>query len=912
MIKKNPIQIALIAILLIVPEIFSQVYNQNYRSYVVKTWDSKHGLPQNSIQGITKSRDGYLWLGTKSGLAKFDGKIFKIYSSAITPALSNDDILSLYADDSGVLWIGSNGGGIFYLKNGKIYPFNPENGYLDKHIRKITGDHRGNVWFGTDYGLIHLKNGKTTLITTQNGLYDNVITALQMDYSGNLWIGTIQGGLAMYNDVVVRVFGPADGLTNINILSLNYDKRGYMLIGTIGGLYQLSLENFSIKFFENSNYTPIKAISKNDNGGFWLSSTLDGIIEFNNNDFSFMSFAKGLPDDEVNCLLNGGQNILWAGSGNRGLTSYTKRSINLFPLPGDASLFSVTTILNDSQNNLWIGTGKRGLYQYDSHSELKWKSTSGLEKETINTIYEDSFGHIWIGTKSSGVKKIMNKKVVDFPENAILASQNILSISEYEKAFLLVGLKNGLTLISDNKVIKNISGFEEDSPSINVIKKNSNGHILMGTNDGLYWLSSLKAKKIFPLRNEAPVKIADIMVMQKSHLLIASDGRGLLHWPQRDYRPLTKKEGLPDNHIFSIQKDEQGYLWFTCYNGIFSLHENQLKAYYDREINHVSPEMFDENDGMITRQCSSGGQPSSLLTAGKLFVPTVRGLSIVNTKAIHSSSPFINTVIEKVNHNGVEFTPKDSIITLSGSGNLEIFFAVLDFHATDRRRIKWKLSGIDQDFRFSQENNIRVIRYNNITPGDYIFSLNAANYLGKWNPKPSRMKIYISNPFYKTLPFFILILVGVSALFISGYMLINRSRKKIITDKYRTSGLSKDREKAIKEKLLKIVTDEKIYLNPDLTMSELAKRLNIHSNYLSQLVNISFSCNFSDFINGYRIEEAKKLLADQINKDRNILELMYDCGFYSKSVFNTAFKKFTGTTPSAFRKELQKDSESPD
>jgi AraC-like DNA-binding protein len=102
-------------------------------------------------------------------------------------------------------------------------------------------------------------------------------------------------------------------------------------------------------------------------------------------------------------------------------------------------------------------------------------------------------------------------------------------------------------------------------------------------------------------------------------------------------------------------------------------------------------------------------------------------------------------------------------------------------------------------------------------------------------------------------------------------------------------------------KLQAVIFKDKPYLNPDLTLSQLAHQCDIPNHHLSQILNIDLKNNFYNYINALRVERAKKLLSDPSKKDLTILEILYDVGFNSKSVFNTAFKKHTGMTPTAYR-----------
>ena len=159
----------------------------------------------------------------------------------------------------------------------------------------------------------------------------------------------------------------------------------------------------------------------------------------------------------------------------------------------------------------------------------------------------------------------------------------------------------------------------------------------------------------------------------------------------------------------------------------------------------------------------------------------------------------------------------------------------------------------------------------------------------------------IQYPFYRE-PLYQMITLGFILLLGMVFTLIRQRKISRRPEKYHTSTLNSQTADDIIPQLLDLMDKKKIYLDPDLTLRDLAAKLRIHYNHLSQIINTRFEMSYNDYVNKYRIEEVQRQLKDPANNDRTVLEIMYECGFYSKSVFNTAFKKFTGMTPSQFRK----------
>jgi AraC-like DNA-binding protein len=234
---------------------------------------------------------------------------------------------------------------------------------------------------------------------------------------------------------------------------------------------------------------------------------------------------------------------------------------------------------------------------------------------------------------------------------------------------------------------------------------------------------------------------------------------------------------------------------------------------------------------------------------------------------------------------------------------IRIGFTATELAAPNKINFKYKLEGHDRDFKYLDLNTDRTVTYHNLTFGEYTFQLLAANNELKWKEEAATVLFYINPPFYLT-PLFMLIAVAVGITISSVLVYRNHQRKRRKQqNKYKTSHLDLSTIKDHVQNLESIMMQEKLFLDPDLTLADLAGRLKIHPNHISRIINEQFGMSFNDYINKYRVEETQKRFGDPDFSAKTVLEIMYETGFYSKSVFNTAFKKFTGMTPSEYRKK---------
>src|SRR6185312_14237537 len=161
--------------------------------YAARTWHIDEGLPDNLVQAIAQTPDGYLWVGTRSGLARFDGVQFTSYDSRNTPALKNSSITALCTDNLGGLWIGTDGGGLSCLRDGKFFNFTKSEGLAGNHVRVIFESHDGALWIGTTEGMSRYQNGQFRSYTEADGLLSDAVNYIYEDRDGNIWIATGKG-----------------------------------------------------------------------------------------------------------------------------------------------------------------------------------------------------------------------------------------------------------------------------------------------------------------------------------------------------------------------------------------------------------------------------------------------------------------------------------------------------------------------------------------------------------------------------------------------------------------------------------------------------------------------------------------------------------------------------------------------
>ncbi len=901
---KKFLYILLLQTLILSNDLFAFYTEKHPEEFLINVWTVEDGLPQNTIQTLLQTQDGFIWAGTPSGLVRFDGLNFNIYTRWNLPALKSDNITCLYEDQQNVLWIGTEGGGLCALQEGQWINFSTTNGLSSDHVRTIISDLKGELWVGTDYGLNRIYKDGIQVYTAKDGLYDNIITSLAVDGWNNLWIGTFRGGLAKYNQEIGTVYGYQEGLTNLSVRTLLTDQRGFLWIGTTEGMYYIKRDEGRVFPVSGTAHTPINAIIEKSPDYLWIGTMVGGLKQMNPYDLTRETVTDLLPDDFIHCILKDNAGNTWIGTDTGGLVQLKVRRISNITekqgLPDNA----VSAVYQDRLESIWIGTRNRGLFKFSGKDSYRvFNKKNGLSSDKVRVIFEDKNGLLWIGTYDEGIN-ILDKNTIYSKlstENG-LSSNSITAILQDHQGNMWIGTENGLNGYANGRFSIYKRTTNATNLVINVLLKSRSQVLYAGTNEGVYKLSD---NLLIPLQqiSSADYRVISLYEDRDGALWIGTNGDGLFRWLDGQIDMITKENGLLDNFILSIHGDEKSNLWMSSHAGVFLVKRREITKFFDKKITRIHSTWYSETEGMASRQCIGDGQPSFVKSKnGQVLYPTVNGVSVLDPKHLVDYCTTPKTTIERI------FCGKDTVVIDEeqvpqlGGETITFTFTATEFAAPEKIRFKYMLEGYEKEYHYIYPGDERKAIYHNLLSGEHTFHLLAANNEGRWVEQAETFSFRINPPLYLN-PVFLIIFIGLSLSLSSALIYYNHKRKKQKQlDKYKTSRLDPMKTEEIISALDDLMDREKLFLDPDLTLRDLSVRLKIHYNYISRIINEHFGMSYNDFINKYRVDEVKKRLSDPDYMNKTVLEIMYETGFYSKSVFNTAFKKFTGMTPSEYRK----------
>lgn len=732
--------------------------NRGLKEFGHQAWLTENGLPQNTVQSIIQTRDGYLWIGTQEGLARFDGLNFTVFDKENTSAFKSNDIRFLYEDQQGRLWI-STSYGLVCRHDGQFQTFTENEGLPDNSIGPIVEDTNGNVWVGTGGGLTRFENGSFKTLTVEQGLSRNVIQTLCARANGTLLVGTSAGVQLLSGDR----FASWTGLPNVpaaNITAIAESKNGYLWFGTLDGLFGVEREGATPVPITLPN-SRVSALRMDREGALWIA-TAGGLARLLNGNVETFTSTDGLSSNLVLSLFEDREGSIWIGTEAGGLNLLKSKKFNTLTTKDGLPSDLVKAIYQDAQGGIWIGSNGGGLTLLKNGKFTTWTTRDGLSSDVVLSLAGDANGVIWIGTPD-GLNRFKDGKFQVFTFADGLSNDLVRSVLVDRNGVLWVGTRDGLNSFRDNEFRTYTVQDGLANNFIGAIYEDSKGNLWVGTLGGLSKIKDGKFQTFTTKDGLSSNTVISLYEDAAGDLWIGTNGGGLNRL-REDKFAFFSSYALSADVIYRILEDKQQNLWCSSNKGIFRVSKAELDKVAGNSNASANPVFYGPADGTLTREASGGGHPAGWRTSdGRMWFATIKGIAVIDPEHIplNTSPPPIAIEQLFVDNQSIPLTQN---ITLSpSSSRLDFYYTALSFIAPENVRFKYKLEGFDDDW--IEGGARRVASYTNLRPGNYRFRVIAANNDGVWNETGTAVEFYLEPRFYQTYWFFVLCvaLLGLTA-----------------------------------------------------------------------------------------------------------------------------------------------------
>ncbi len=736
--------------------------------YAHNSWGPADGLPQNSVQSIQQTNDGYLWFGTQEGLARFDGARFVIFNKANTSAIKADNISSVAKARDGSLWIAIRGGGAVRYANGQFHSYTAAEGLSSNNVLAVAEGSIGEdeIWIATPDNLNRLSSGKITKYGKESGISET-ITALAISPAGLVTVGTLHAVLVQSHGTFVRMDLDLPKKAIVN--SIHYDRAGDLWIGTGDqGIYVLShgrLRHYGTR--EGLPAAAITVMSEDRDNSHWVGTGGGGVCRLQTNTFECLSTKQGLSNDVVMSLYQDREGSMWVGTLGAGVNRLRDGKVVTYGTAIGLSSSLAQGVYESRDGSMWVGTAK-GVNQLKNGKVTVFHNPRGPGSNDISAIVEDKDGNIWLGTTQSGLNRLRNGVFTNYTIKQGLPSNAIRCLIVDHEGVLWIGTDGSGIVAFKNGKFKDYTKKEGlASNTVMAIVEDSEHTLWAGTTDGLARLAGDRFVQVSDPEpsHGTPTQIDAILEDRAKALWIGTAGSGLYRYKAGRFTRFTVKDGLFDDSIWSILADNSGYLWMSSNRGIVRMKKDLLDSFADQQTGPITYEHFGTSDGMLNVECNGDGYwPAGWKTSnGKLLFANIAGVVVIEPEHISINPLPPPVVIEEVSVDKRLIAP-DAHIPV-GNGALEFRFAGLSFMAPEKVKFKYMLEGFDQDW--VNADNLHTAYYTNIPPGRYLFRVSAANNDGVWNETGASFAFYLKPHYYQTF-WFIALCVLMGILVIAG------------------------------------------------------------------------------------------------------------------------------------------------
>lgn len=717
-------------------------------AYFTRIWQVEQGLPQNKVTAVVQTHDGYLWVGTYNGLARFDGVHFTVFDDNNTPELRSSRITSLFESGDGTLWIGAESGDISEYRDGRFSAVPLRADWSGGKIYAITSENVSDIWLLNQAGeLARVRDGK--VLSPPSDLVSNVVS-LARNEDGTVWVGR-DGAVSALKDgrLTGRIF------TNLYVQGFCAARGGGFWVACDGGIRKWK----DGKWVTDSKRAPwgwntVPSLIETSSGmlaggtsgnGLWLifpNST--------NTPALHLDRTNGLPSDWVLSMCEDREGNLWCGT-DEGLVLVRSSNVATVSPPDNWRSCPVLSVFPAPNGALWVGTEGAGLYRLQSGEWTNFDYPQGIRNPYVWSLAVDNEGKIWAGTWGGGLYEQKGDRFEIAPglENFLIPAPALL----FSSGYLWIGTPMGAARYQNGKLeqLKEIDG--KPFGDVRAIAHDSSGVLWFGTaGRGLVRGENGKFRRFGKTDGLSSDFIECLHFGGDGTLWIGTFGGGLDRFKNGKFAVINRAQGLPNGVIGHIESDGRGYFWMSSYAGVLRARESELNRCADGEITHVPFLIYGTSEGMPTLECSEGLQSAGCKTAdGRLWFATAKGLVSIDPSNVTTNSLPPPVVIESMLVDDHPFNAPFQIPP--GRHRIEFEYTGLSFVAPEKVQFKCRLNNLDPEW--VDVGAKRMVTYNYIPPGNYSFQVIACNNDGVWNETGARLKFEVLPYFWQTTWFFI-------------------------------------------------------------------------------------------------------------------------------------------------------------
>ncbi|TXK50802.1 hypothetical protein FVR03_03880 [Pontibacter qinzhouensis] len=747
------------------------------QQYNFRSWTQEQGLPQSQVNALLQDHKGQLWLGTHSGLSRFNGTAFTTFTRR--QGLNSNHITALLQDKRNRIWIGTARRGIMVYNGQKISLRQLPDVPGANRINSLAEDTAGRIWAATDGGLFVTQQDA---FVKAGNFPELAYTAVLCTAAGEIWAGSATAGLFYSSTSGLRSFHTQNSslpANKVNFISQNTD--GSIWVGTNMGVAVYARGRLSgVTLPATVTQPDIVCFAQDAEDNVWLGLRQEGVLKGNGTAFEHITKENGLKTNHITAIISDTEGNIWIGTDGQGLQQYRNPWFTHYFDFGLIEELRVTALSQDAQGRLWFGT-EDGHAAYMEQNKPQWLRR-GLwpTGTTIYDIWVASDQETWVCT-SHGIWKISPTTATHYTTDHGLPANEVYSCLPDQQGTFWFATANGIARFSNGRFTAHQARM---LGKVYYLHLDSRQTMWATTENGIFRQNGSTWQEVEAVK---PFKFRDVYSMAEDslgNLFFGSYDQGLLTLDRTLQNPRVyhAPNGVADESILSLYVDKQNYLWAGTGRSVLKAnlapfqqqHELQFRAYT-------------ANEGFRGREVSLNAITQT--PDGRVWFGTAQGLT---QYAHHTFSPnnvhpnaFLTSIelfMQPADWQALGFDT-DTVTGLPADlrlrydqNHITFGFQGISLTNPEQVRYRYRLLGYQDAWSGVTANNYAT--YASLSPGDYTFQVLARNNDGFWTPEPASYTFTVAPPVWKREWFIGVLLLAVAMAIISLIRLRERSLVK--------------------------------------------------------------------------------------------------------------------------------------
>lgn len=659
---------------------------------LVRVWQSQDGLPGNVVRSVVQASDGYLWVATAEGIARFNGFEFESVEAGSESSRHRLAFSRLFACSGGRVFAATYQGGLFAAGGGKLSRIlanmrDPQ----PRQVTQLVEEAGGAVLIkrGEEVSRIDAKGGIARLPASEE-LEAAFAADLKQRVAGGRSVDANSG--LVLSDRMGRVWraGAGGGLT----VALGGEAEVHVELPQCGRAFAVN------ELLEDSE------------GNLWAATHVNGLVRVRLARVEVVDSNAGQGEPAVSALLEDRAGTWWLAKRRGGLDQRRAGVTRHIGLSSARNPRPAAALFEDQRERLWVATQDGSVFRYDAGVFQPQFGKSQIPSK-VRSITQDASGVLWFGG-SQGLASLTGDTVHQLGREDGVEDLDLTVIQAFPGGKIIAGSSTGTVLLGNAGGFRSIAAPE--------VLKHS-------------WISG-------------------ILPLTASQTWVSTLGGGLFLWDGARWTGFDANDGLPDARLTCVLDDPAGFLWLGSLGGIIRVERRELLAHSQHPESAVRWLRLDHSDGLLSRECIGGFQPAGWRGRdGLLWFATGSGIARVRPEVVEANPVAPPVYLQNVSANGmIKVGAGGPVTTAPGRARLEFHFVGISLSAPEKITYRARLAGLDDAWR--ELGSQRVAAFEAVPPGRYTFEVMAINGDGLRSEAAARMAVVIPPQLWQTAWFY--------------------------------------------------------------------------------------------------------------------------------------------------------------